>query len=755
MKRTTIRCCILVAALLLPCFALASDPGGEEPTRVSRLFGLCKLWGHVKYFHPSLAYRSDIDWDAALIETIPKVREAKTSGEYEAALQSMLDVLSDPLTHIVQSPSLPRPITDNSKFESRLTEDGILIIKVGDYFELPDSATQEKLRAAIAEISKAHAIVFDLRSAQAVGEYGQYQLASIFAPIERLISTTTLSAPGDRRRVYYGFETYSSLFSFGQYKSGFFTQDGRRSRPTQNARDVNSIFILNKDSGVPGPTLALQASGKGLVILDGDSRNSPIGKTDTLDLGENLVAQIRISEPIYDDGTNGEVQPDIIVSRSQDNADKAMATALELARKFQPSRVVRKKLPGSGSPFRDRSYPEMKYPAIEYRLLAAFRIWSTINYFYPYKHLIGEDWDAVLREFIPRFEGARNALEYSLAVAEMVTHVHDSHAYLAGTVINEYLGTGYPSIRVRMIENAPVVTATFDESGARTAGIEVGDVILKVDGEDARARLARYAKYISASTPQSNMDKAAQYFMNGKEDSIVTLTVRNHANQEKEVRLKRKVEDFTSLYHRERSGDIIKLLSGNIGYVDLDRLTVNMVDEMFEKFKSTRAIIFDMRGYPNGTVWSITPRLTERSDVPAAFFETPLVGYNSTTKSSEAFYQLIPPAPPGKWTYKGKTVMLIDERTQSQAEHTGMFLKAANGTTFIGSHTAGANGEVTAFAVPGGITIGFTGQSVRFPDGKQLQRIGLVRDIEVKPTIKGIRAGRDEVLDEAVKYLMR
>jgi C-terminal processing protease CtpA/Prc len=99
--------------------------------------------------------------------------------------------------------------------------------------------------------------------------------------------------------------------------------------------------------------------------------------------------------------------------------------------------------------------------------------------------------------------------------------------------------------------------------------------------------------------------------------------------------------------------------------------------------------------------------------------------------------------------------MLIDERAISQAEHTGLFFEMANGTKFIGSNTAGANGDVTNFNVPGGINIMFTGQSVRHVDGRQLQRIGLVPDIEVRPTIEGIQNGRDEVLEGAIEYLQR
>jgi len=97
--------------------------------------------------------------------------------------------------------------------------------------------------------------------------------------------------------------------------------------------------------------------------------------------------------------------------------------------------------------------------------------------------------------------------------------------------------------------------------------------------------------------------------------------------------------------------------------------------------------------------------------------------------------------------------MLIDERAISQSEHSGLFYEAANGTTLIGSQTAGANGDVTFFTLPGGIRVSFTGHDVRHADGRQLQRVGLKPDVEVAPTRAGVRAGKDEVLERAVKYL--
>ena len=97
--------------------------------------------------------------------------------------------------------------------------------------------------------------------------------------------------------------------------------------------------------------------------------------------------------------------------------------------------------------------------------------------------------------------------------------------------------------------------------------------------------------------------------------------------------------------------------------------------------------------------------------------------------------------------------MLIDERAISQSEHTALGFEQVADTVFVGTPTAGANGDVTSFFLPGGMQVYFTGHDVRHADGRQLQRVGILPDVEVAPTLAGIRAGRDEVLERAVAYL--
>ena len=47
-----------------------------------------------------------------------------------------------------------------------------------------------------------------------------------------------------------------------------------------------------------------------------------------------------------------------------------------------------------------------------------------------------------------------------------------------------------------------------------------------------------------------------------------------------------------------------------------------------------------------------------------------------------------------------------------------------------------------------------SGIGVFYPDKRPTQRIGILADVEVKPTIAGIRAGRDELLEEAVRQIL-
>ena len=730
----------------------------SESKRIERLVGLCKLWGAIKYFHPYLAYRDDIDWDAALVAAIPKVNAANDASDYAAAVQGMLKALGDPVTQVVQrEPADIASPPHESQPSYTFTPDNILVVTIRYYQNLSDFfSARQKMAAIKAEIPKAHGVLFDLRAAAPVS-YAMREimlLAFQSSEIASALSSTPLITASERTRMHLGFTPHVSGMGF-PYTSAFQVVDGRRISPAPKAQDIPTVFLVNGWTALPPEALALQIAGKAAIIVEGSASDASLGvKTHPVPLSDGVIAEIRLGEIISEDGAGGFL-PDRVIPPAQlpGEGDPALSAALELLKDFKLSETRRTLLPTHAAPMPENAYPEMAFPPLEYRLLAAFRIWTVINYFFPYKDLIEEDWDGVLAEFIPRMEQADDALSYHLAVAEMMTHIHDSHGFIFSPVLEQHFGAAWPPIRLQIIEDAPVITAILDEESAKTAGVRHGDVVLKIDGKDAMEQITGRAKYTPASTPQSLMHLAALSSLAGPEDSPVILTVRDREQRVKEVKLPRKVE-YGSWFISQRSGEVVRLLSEGVGYVDLDRVQVSEVDEMFERLKHTKVIIFDMRGFPRMTMGSIAPRLVEENGVRAALFDRPFVITPDERQSvSYTFAQTLPPT--DKWRYKGKTVMLIDERAMSQAEHTGLFFEAANGTKFVGSHTAGANGDQTSFCVPGGITIMFTGQAVRHADGRQLQRIGLVPDVEIRPTIEGIQNGKDEVLEGAIQYLQR
>jgi hypothetical protein len=167
----------------------------------------------------------------------------------------------------------------------------------------------------------------------------------------------------------------------------------------------------------------------------------------------------------------------------------------------------------------------------------------------------------------------------------------------------------------------------------------------------------------------------------GQKDSVVKLRVRGPNNQEREVELVRSISPGDPKYFAamDRTSPIVQMLPSGHAYVDLARLEVGDVDKMFDTIKDTPAVIFDMRGYPNTTAWTIAPRLTEKKNVVAALFSRPLLEPTGLTNlefadlANYSFGQKLPEARGS--VYKGKVVMLINEEAISRAEHTCLFSK--------------------------------------------------------------------------------
>jgi C-terminal processing protease CtpA/Prc len=746
--------------LLLAASLSFAGPAETKPDAkgTERLVNLCKVWGTVRYLHPYLAYK-DIDWDAALISALPKVEAARDENEFRAAVQAMLDRLGDPGTRVARK---VQPPTDQLGLAGKhdkdhplfsLVEDGILAIHLDrppSLRKLMNAKTRESLLGAV---KKASGVVVDLRGEDELG-FGDFLLGWVYP----FLPAREVRAPGERYLVHSGYQPQTGMTS-GGYFSAFQTTLPQVFKAAPGGNGKRTVFLVVEQTDIPPIALALQQTGEAFVVAQGKAGSALGNGRRAVLLTKDLEAQIRTTEMI---GRSGlvQVQPDAEVPAEANRGpkgpafQKALALLRDSAKATKAAKAPAVIAPPTGAWRPDKPYETMTYPNREYRLLALFRFWNVIHHFYPYKDLLDQDWDTVLPRFVPQFAAARDALEYSLAVAEMAACIQDTHTVVLGSKeLNRYFGEAPPPVALRLIEGKPVVTSLLDAKAAKGSELAIGDVVLAIDGEPTEKRMARYGKYVAGSNPGAHAWALFRRLLNGPDGSTFKLTVlRGGEDKTREITLPRKAA-YAAL-RPKRSGEVFKVLEDNIGYCDLERLTLGEVDAMLERLKETRAIIFDLRGYPQGTAWSLAPRLNVKGAKYGAAFQRMLVSGGSSAEESGARFAFRQPLPTGeKWKYQGKTVTLIDERAISQSEHTGLFLEAACGTTFIGSSTSGANGDVTRLTLPGGLFVGFTGHDVRHADGRQLQRVGLVPHVEVRPTIAGIRAGQDEVLARALRYL--
>jgi len=311
-------------------------------------------------------------------------------------------------------------------------------------------------------------------------------------------------------------------------------------------------------------------------------------------------------------------------------------------------------------------------------------------------------------------------------------------------VITEITGIYYLPLTLKYVENETIITGVYTDNDT----IKIGDIIKSINGIQIKMIRDSLRQFVQGSN-----DPVIERNINGRllvgQNEIVTLQLEDQEGL-KSVDLSRNLNSSQYSELISKKDSIWKKLHSNqmvYGYIDMGRLVVDDLVSMFNDLWETDALIFDIRNYPNGTLWDMVRFLYE-SPINIAKFTVPDIHYPGTLYW---FNEVIGTGDFSK-TYKNPILILFDEETQSQAEYTVMGLEQHPKAVKIGSQTAAADGNVSIAYLPGGIVVYYTGLGTFYPDYTQTQRIGIIPDIEVHPTIEGIRSGRDEVLEAALDY---
>jgi Peptidase family S41 len=388
----------------------------------------------------------------------------------------------------------------------------------------------------------------------------------------------------------------------------------------------------------------------------------------------------------------------------------------------------------------------IKLPDTGYQLLALFRFWNMIEYWFPYRDIIGENWDAVLTEFIPRIVRPRTREAYQLVMTALIARVNDTHANLWSSLnVRPPAGSCQVPVKVRFLGKQAVVSAYAD---GQEGALKPGDVIESVDGVPVPDLVARWAPYYAASNEPTRLRDIAGAMLRG--NCVETFLRVSRGEEKLDLKAPRVAQSSFNLprWH-EMPGETFRKLSNDVAYLKISSAKEDAAKSYVEAAVGTKGLVIDIRSYPSSfMVFALGSHLVDRTTPFARFTKADLTNPGAFHWAEPEVLQ------PAKPHYPGKVVILVDEVSLSSAEFTAMAFRASPRATVVGSTTAAADGNVSVIPLPGALRSMMSGIGVFYPDKRPTQRIGIVPDVVVRPTADGIRSGRDEVLEQALRLIL-
>jgi len=384
--------------------------------------------------------------------------------------------------------------------------------------------------------------------------------------------------------------------------------------------------------------------------------------------------------------------------------------------------------------------------------LAALRAWTYIQYFSPNRTITDEDWSSVLLPSIKDCLTATDKADYSEALGRLVTKIRDGHSSLYPYADHLIKPWSLP-LQISYVQDQYVVSGFYICEAMEDSPFDQGDVILSIDG----CKIQEIEKKLWDTTEGSN-----DLYRHTKLASHVFLSDQQHG----QATVRRNQQTITVEFERIASNSFIPYLSESLQrlregpaftHLGDDVISANLqtfspddIDSLAEQLKSAKGLLIDLRPYPNSEILAHLGAYLS-GDKPFVRLTTPdfnnLGGfiwhddpYNYQNDDS--------PAP-----FDGKVGILINEESISNAEFSTMLYRLHPKAKVFGRQTAGADGNIITLTLPGGYRFWYSSIGVFYPDKTPTQRIGIIPDVEVQPTIEGIREGRDEILEAALAYL--
>ncbi len=367
--------------------------------------------------------------------------------------------------------------------------------------------------------------------------------------------------------------------------------------------------------------------------------------------------------------------------------------------------------------------------------------WNIFKNFSPYQDVIKTDWNAVLEKSLKDAFDDKNEYDNYLTLSRFTSNFDDGHMAVYYRGLSETRKFA-PKIAVRYINNQLMVKNTI----GKIDGIEKGDIITKIDDIETKKYIDSLQQYISGSKQYKNWI-SAQLSIRGSKDSFINFQLKNGEN----VTLKRDTEYIANsdFYTRD---DVTKSkeINAETYYVNMDKLSAKEMEEEIPNIRKHKNLIIDLRGYPRTDQSHLLLNYLFPEDTTKWLcgreIYLPDFKYFTEECNGHRNRSFISDNP-----LKTNNVLLVDERSVSNAEMFTQFIKHYKLVTIIGRTTAGANGNRNDIDLLNDFQISFTGLKVINPDGSRFHAIGVLPDIIVNETSEDLKNGKDVYIEKAME----
>lgn len=250
------------------------------------------------------------------------------------------------------------------------------------------------------------------------------------------------------------------------------------------------------------------------------------------------------------------------------------------------------------------------------------------------------------------------------------------------------------------------VISPIDDTPAQKAGIQAGDLIIRLDGKPAKGMSLSNAVKI----------------MRGKPGTKIKLTVQRGGEPKPlEFEITRAVIKQASVKSRE--------LEPGFGYVRLAQFQAPTADDMLQAIRKLqkksgaplKGLVLDLRNNPGGVLQGAVA-------VSDAFLEKGLIVYTKGRGESSA---LKLSARPGDVLNGAPLVVLVNEGSASASEIVAGALQDHRRAVIMGRTTFGKGSVQTIVPISSKIAIKLTTARYYTPNGRSIQAEGIEPDIEL------------------------